>query len=334
MAKVSVLMAVRDAAAFLPESLDSLLRQTFGDWEAVCVDDASHDGSLALLRSYAARDPRVRVLSKPVGEGAFLARQKGFAASVGEYVTMLDADDWLAPDALERAVAVLDGDDSCDTVLYDLRQVSAGREEQFPLLTARLDGEEAFRRSLTWQIHGVSMMRRSVYGAADSRSADSPLSVQEQQLMNSDELMTQWQYLRSRGVAQCDGVYYYRQHEGATTRRVSVRRFEVLRSAALMSRYLAAEGASHKVREPFEQYRWLQLVDLCMFYHCHGRQLSPKERSMGKDWLRETWRSVDRRLLKKETTAKFGYRPCRWWWLFRVQEWLYFTLRGILGRNH
>lgn len=331
MAKVSVLMAVRNAAAFLPASLDSLISQTFSDWEALCVDDASTDDSLSVLQAYAARDSRILVRSKTVSGGAFLARQEGLELATGAYVTMLDADDWLAPDALELAVALLDGNADSDVVLYDLRMVFADHEEQFPLLSSCLRGEEAFCRSLTWDIHGVSMMRCELCAVSLKPLEESPKALQ---LLNSDEQATQLRYLYSRGVRQCGGIYYYRQHEESSTRRVSVRRFDVLRGEELMNRFLATKGMSREIRDAYESHRWLTLVDLYMFYHCHGRQLSAEERRKGLGELRQTWCSVRRDALKKETTAKFGYRPCRWWWLFRMQEWLYFTLRGLFGRNH
>ncbi|HYE97708.1 MAG TPA: glycosyltransferase, partial [Planctomycetota bacterium] len=62
---VSVLLPVRDAERTLPAALESLRRQTLGEWELVAVDDGSRDGSRALLEAAAARDPRVRVFSGP-----------------------------------------------------------------------------------------------------------------------------------------------------------------------------------------------------------------------------------------------------------------------------
>ncbi|MDE6646408.1 MAG: glycosyltransferase family 2 protein, partial [Prevotella sp.] len=67
--------------------------------------------------------------------------------------------------------------------------------------------------------------------------------------------------------------------------------------------------------------------------HVHGRRLTAAERHYALSELRRVWASIDRALLNKRTTAKFGYRPCRYWALFRAQEWLYFTLRGLCGKN-
>lgn len=108
---VSVIIPAHNAAATLAETLESLLAQTFRDWEAVIVDDGSTDGTAALAASFAARDPRIRVLSQPQ-RGVSAARNAGWAAARAEWLLFLDADDWIAPDHLERMLRVVRADPS------------------------------------------------------------------------------------------------------------------------------------------------------------------------------------------------------------------------------
>lgn len=91
---VSVVIPVYNAGKYLRRGLDSLLAQTCGDWEAVCVDDGSSDDSPAILEEYAARDARFRVLRQE-NSGVSAARNRGIREARGEWVTFLDADDWL-----------------------------------------------------------------------------------------------------------------------------------------------------------------------------------------------------------------------------------------------
>lgn len=324
MPKVSVLIPVYNAAAFLDESLNSLLAQTCVDWEAVCVDDASTDRSLQVLRQYAAADSRIRVHSLSANVGACAARQEGLRLASGELVTMLDADDWLASDALEQMLQAFETDAMCDCALYDLRMVTDGDETTFNQVPdGSVSGQEAFRLSLDWHIHGVTMMRTALCRQNEGVSPT---------LLNSDELLTRLHYLHSRRVCQGHGVYYYRQHTASSTKAVSVRRFDIL-CAEEQLRQLLVEYGQQALLPEFEQSRWLRLVDLYMFYHSHGHQLTEAERQTGLAAMRRVWASIDRRLIKKETRTKFGYRPCRWWWLFRLQQFFYFTLRDLLGRN-
>ena len=104
----SVVVPVRDVAPYLRECLDSLLAQTFGDWEAVCVDDGSTDESGAILDEYASRDGRFRVIHQ-ANAGVCAARNLGIDMSGGEYVTFLDGDDAYEPFWLGSFKEAIDG---------------------------------------------------------------------------------------------------------------------------------------------------------------------------------------------------------------------------------
>jgi CDP-glycerol glycerophosphotransferase len=100
MTLLSIVVPVYKVQGYLRQCLDSLLEQSFTDFEIVAVDDRSPDHSGAILAEYAARDPRVRVLSPPENVGLGRARNAGLAQATGEYVWFLDSDDWMAAGAL------------------------------------------------------------------------------------------------------------------------------------------------------------------------------------------------------------------------------------------
>ena len=93
--KVSVIVPVYNCEAYLPACIASLRAQTFKDIELIFVDDASSDGSLALLRLAQAEDARVRVIAFPENRGVSAARNAGLDAAAGEFVGFCDADDWV-----------------------------------------------------------------------------------------------------------------------------------------------------------------------------------------------------------------------------------------------
>src|SRR4051812_30187689 len=105
MSRVSVITAARDAAPYVRDALDSVLSQTFDDWEAVVVDDASTDDTPEVARSYG---DRVRVVSNERPLGPAGARNLGFEHARGELVATLDADDIWTPGFLEGQVALYD----------------------------------------------------------------------------------------------------------------------------------------------------------------------------------------------------------------------------------
>ena len=98
----SVVVPVYNVEKYLAECVDSVLRQTFADFELILVDDGSKDASGALCDEYAAKDSRVKVIHKENG-GLSDARNVGTAAAVGDYVVYIDSDDYVADsDFLEK----------------------------------------------------------------------------------------------------------------------------------------------------------------------------------------------------------------------------------------
>ena len=88
----SIIIPVYNVEPYLRECLDSVLAQTFTDWEAICIDDGSTDGSGAILDEYAAKDKRFRVFHQP-NAGLSAARNKALENVRGEYFCFLDSDD-------------------------------------------------------------------------------------------------------------------------------------------------------------------------------------------------------------------------------------------------
>jgi glycosyl transferase family 2 len=105
--RISVVLPVRDGAAFLEQALESVLSQTLRELELIVIDDGSTDRTPEILAGAAARDRRVRVL--PCGSGGVVpALNEGCAAASAPFIARLDADDVALPERLEQQVAVLD----------------------------------------------------------------------------------------------------------------------------------------------------------------------------------------------------------------------------------
>lgn len=102
---VSVIMPVFNAERTLRKSVDSVLRQTLANLELVLVDDCSRDGSGRIMREYAEKDSRVKIVSQPANAGVAEARNAGLRAASGSHVAFLDSDDWWDPRKLELQLA-------------------------------------------------------------------------------------------------------------------------------------------------------------------------------------------------------------------------------------
>lgn len=111
--KFSVVIPAYNVEAYLDECLGSVAAQSFGDWEAIVVDDGSTDNSAALSEAWAMKDNRFHIL-KQTNQGLSSARNAGMNQARGEYLLFLDGDDWLEPHALQiLADAAQDEDVLC-----------------------------------------------------------------------------------------------------------------------------------------------------------------------------------------------------------------------------
>ena len=104
--KISVFMPVYNGENFLRQSIQSILEQTFTDFELIIVDDASTDGSLAVIQSFT--DPRIRVYPLPTNQGPGVVQNQAFLLATGKYLALMDCDDISLPDRLARQVSFLD----------------------------------------------------------------------------------------------------------------------------------------------------------------------------------------------------------------------------------
>ena len=96
----SIVVPVYNTEKYIGECIDSILSQSYSDFEVIIVDDGSHDSSLDICRKYESRDGRIKVIHKENG-GVSSARNMGIDAAAGKYITFIDADDWILPGSLE-----------------------------------------------------------------------------------------------------------------------------------------------------------------------------------------------------------------------------------------
>lgn len=343
--KVSILVAVYNAEGYLPACLDSLTGQTHRDVEIICIDDASTDGSWRVLQEYAGRDGRIRLLRQPENGGPARARNAGLAVATGDYVTMVDSDDWLAPDAVEllcraareegvepalSASGAEDADSWADCVMFHVihHEEETGREEPYVYRTSlrSFSGREAFELSLDWSIHGLYMIRADIHRAYPY---DDSLPT-----FSDDNITTRAHYLHSRRVVRSDARYYYRHRAGSISTCIDTSRLNLLRANLIALDDLHRAGADRDLLAHYETCRWLNLVGLTVFYYDHFRHWTAADHQEFATCLRHIHSTITTSLLPLRLRLKFGYIPFkRCYPLFKAQVALYAFLRRLLGRG-
>ena len=114
---ISVVIPVYNVEKYLAECVDSVLGQTYQDYEIILVDDGATDSSGAMCDEYAQKDARIRVIHQPNG-GLSAARNAGLSAASGEYIYFLDSDDYIEPTTLADLVSVAE-QEQADVVFFD-----------------------------------------------------------------------------------------------------------------------------------------------------------------------------------------------------------------------
>lgn len=148
MPKISVIVPVYQAEACVAACAQSVLEQTFADWELLLVDDGSTDGSPALCDALAAKDSRIRALHQPKNAGVSQARNRGMAEASGEAIAFLDADDAFAPTALQT--------------LWDLRQTHQADTAACAHLCVYPSGGESVELCLPAGVYGPEEIRARI----------------------------------------------------------------------------------------------------------------------------------------------------------------------------
>ena len=222
MAEVSIIVPVYQVEKYIRQCIDSILAQTFTDFELILVDDGSKDKSGQICDEYARMDKRVKVIHKENG-GAADTRNRGMDQAVGNYVMFVDSDDYIAPTMLEclyRNMLNENADIAACNYLYFYEN---DRQKDFAtnVKSEVLTGAEIFyyrkneRNYGFWTVVWNKLMKRQTVGKVRFRSGK----------YYEDEFWANEIYqmdIKIVTIQEC--LYYYRQHENSTMRQKKIAR--------------------------------------------------------------------------------------------------------------
>jgi glycosyltransferase involved in cell wall biosynthesis len=156
---ISIIIPSYNRETLISETLDSVLEQTYTNWECIIIDDRSTDGTNAILKEYSNKDNRFVTVSKPteLKQGASISKNLGLQIARGKYIQFLDSDDILAANKLEKQIAILKNENEkviavCvtsnfkeieDAVLFDVERIdyrNFNNSEQYFELIGEIGG--------------------------------------------------------------------------------------------------------------------------------------------------------------------------------------------------
>jgi GT2 family glycosyltransferase len=159
---ISVLMPVYNAGRFLPAALETVLAQTFADFELIAIDDGSRDGSADVLAQVAARDPRIRVFTQE-NRGIVATLNRALELARAPLVARMDADDLSRPDRFAKQIAFLRQHPGVAAVSGAMDVIDEDgaylRTDAFPTLPGAIESELAYRSCV---LHAAVMARAAI----------------------------------------------------------------------------------------------------------------------------------------------------------------------------
>lgn len=212
---ISVIIPVYNGERYISTCINSLLEQTYTDWNAILVNDGSTDNSISVMQSWAERDSRIVVVSQH-NHGVAAARDKGIREAKGEYILFLDVDDTLESDCLEKLVCGFDS--SIDMVASAFTIVQKSKRVKKKVRNATLAKVDYLRKVLSghygWELC-AKMYRKELF--------DEPLSVPCQIRIGEDAAVFVQLATRSRNVRIInDALYNYIQYPSSASHQKAV----------------------------------------------------------------------------------------------------------------
>lgn len=274
--KLSVIMPVYNTASYLNKAVESILGQSFGDFELICVDNHSDDGGGEILREYAARDERVRYIQTPVFGRATETRNFGLPFAQGEFITYVDSDDSVKPGIYERMFE--------EQIKHDADIVVCNYDMVYP---DRIEAEYSAMRTEVVSISEIGysewfyryfcmnrpnnylwsrIIRRSL--AAENGISFHPVDISE------DSIFTMLCAAYSDRIAYIRESYYnYFQREDSEVRQ-TVRRKDIAKSFVYafktVEEYAASHGLTEKFAEIFPLYAFTRIRSILFYIQLVG----------------------------------------------------------------
>lgn len=217
MIKFSLIMPAYNAEKYICEAIDSVISQTYDNWELIIVDDGSTDMTAEIIDRYQNIDQRIIVIHQNNSGTAAAARNTALKHITGDYIQMIDADDCFQENLLDEynkklhtnPLDIIVPNCICfenDNISNIYWEKDAPNNDYDRIIS----GERAFELSLNWTIHGFFLVKREII-----------LDVKyDPELINGDELTTRKFLYNANRVGFVNSYYYYRRNMESTTKNV------------------------------------------------------------------------------------------------------------------
>ena len=300
MPQISVVMPMYNAERYIEQAIDSLLSQTFVDWECIIVNDGSTDTSLDIVQRRTKFDSRFTVISIPNSGTAKIPRDLAITMVKSPWILALDADDYIAPQTLE-ALYRRQQQTNADAVILRVEMFDDDTGHVMFTVPAEgfdfsqiFSGKEAVMRTIGgWQISGNGLFSIKLFNVRNSLGNG-------WNHMNIDEYDTRDMFIKAEKIAFVNTPYYYRQFSNSITKKPSYKLFESIITNRMLVGLL---GDVFGLDSPQERLmKKIHLEHLCGAYFMYARiakKFTRQERLRVKKIIRSEREKISNTEIKK-----------------------------------
>ncbi|MCE3255434.1 MAG: glycosyltransferase [Rickettsiaceae bacterium] len=287
--KISIIVPVYNGEKYIAKTIESILAQTYTDFELVCVDDSSTDGSYEILTHYAKQDQRIRLFKKPNGGNAVKSIIWALPMLLGEYMFYSSHDDLFSKDLLEKMYdkAINSG---ADAVLPDMFCCKNG--ETYSRIIGvngdrdvELCNRDAFLLSLDWLIHGFSLRKMDLVkkiGYDDIAT-------------NSDEYITRKFYLNCNKVVFCNGIFFYNHSNiEALTQKFTIKKFDWIVTNTRILELIIKNDFDKKIIEKFIKNASADIYHIGRLLNKNLKKFPLSDAKKAKNILRDNLKEINK----------------------------------------
>lgn len=262
MCKISIIIPVYNVAEYLNDVLNSILEQTFEDFEVICINDGSTDNSLEILETFTTKDHRFKVISQP-NQGQGVARNNGITLAKGEYLMFVDPDDYIEKNSLEIIYNKFQ-QTNVDVIQFDYTRIKEDGELIEPISFSQKIKKE-FKYSIkdneTYDWHDIkkrSLTGLSLTGWDKAYRTDfikknnikfAPNKCGEDHIfsISANLLAEKILYIEK-------SLYYYRTRKDSAVNKASVNNFCIFENISLLKEFLISNNLYKEFEKAFIDY--------------------------------------------------------------------------------
>lgn len=244
--KFSIIMPAYNAEKYIKEAIESVLKQSYKNWELIIVDDGSVDQTPQIVDEFAEKDSRIVVIHQENSGTASAARNRALEVASGDFSQMLDADDLISDDVLQVYANML-AQNNYDIILPIVEYFKddgtilwkkGAPNDEYDLV---INGEKAFEYSIDWTIHGVFAIRMELLKKIKY----------DPKLINGDEFTTRKLFYHANQIGFCEEKYFYRNNLQSTTKSIKneVRMYETLQTYYNIYDFAKRNQMSQKIQK-------------------------------------------------------------------------------------